>query len=108
MSPGISGMLTITPITSSFAAGKSRRRRRTTPPARPSRETPMAAAKSQAPPPQAKDMAWHDIVQQTLKRNEIRLVTYVPDRVLTTLIRNIHADLYFTAFPTAREEEAVG
>jgi sulfopyruvate decarboxylase alpha subunit len=52
--------------------------------------------------------AWHDIVLQTLKQNDIRLVTYVPDRVLTTLIRNIHADCFFTAFPTAREEEAVG
>jgi sulfopyruvate decarboxylase alpha subunit len=51
---------------------------------------------------------WHDIVLQSLKRNEIRLVTYVPDRVLTTLIRNIHADSFFTAFPAAREEEAVG
>jgi sulfopyruvate decarboxylase alpha subunit len=64
----------------------------------------MAAAKGQVPQPQA----WYDIVQETLKRNEIRLVTYVPDRVLTTLIRNIHADSFFTAFATAREEEAVG
>ncbi len=45
---------------------------------------------------------------QTLKRNDIRLVPYVPDRVLTTLIKNIHADPFFTTFPTAREEEAVG
>lgn len=52
--------------------------------------------------------SWHDIVLQSLKRNEIRLVTYVPDRVLTTLIKNIHADPFFTAFPAAREEEAVG
>ena len=47
-------------------------------------------------------------MQQTLKRNDIRLVPYVPDRVLTTLIKNIHADPFFTTFPTAREEEAVG
>jgi sulfopyruvate decarboxylase alpha subunit len=52
--------------------------------------------------------AWHDIVLQTLKQNDIRLVTYVPDRVLTTLIKNLHADPFFTTFPTAREEEAVG
>ena len=51
---------------------------------------------------------WYDIVLQTLKRNDIRLVPYVPDRVLTALIKNIHADPFFTAFPTAREEEAVG
>ena len=48
------------------------------------------------------------MVLQTLKRNDIRLVPYVPDRVLTTLIRDIHADPFFTTFPTAREEEAVG
>ena len=48
------------------------------------------------------EKAWHDVVLQTLKRNEIRLVPYVPDRVLTTLIKNIHADPYFTTFPTAR------
>jgi sulfopyruvate decarboxylase alpha subunit len=62
-----------------------------------------ATAGDTSPPP-----AWYDIVQATLKQNDIRLVTYVPDRVLTTLIRNIEADSYFTAFATAREEEAVG
>jgi sulfopyruvate decarboxylase alpha subunit len=51
---------------------------------------------------------WYDMVLETLKLNDVRLVTYVPDRVLTTLIKNIHADPFFTAFPTAREEEAVG
>jgi sulfopyruvate decarboxylase alpha subunit len=63
----------------------------------------MAATARQESP-----QTWHDIVQQALKHNDVRLVTYVPDRVLTTLIRNIHADPFFTAFPTAREEEAVG
>ncbi|HJZ42600.1 MAG TPA: thiamine pyrophosphate-binding protein, partial [Hyphomicrobiaceae bacterium] len=51
---------------------------------------------------------WHEIVLDTLKRNEVKLITYVPDRVLTPLIANLHADPYFTTFPTAREEEAVG
>src|SRR3981081_4554127 len=64
----------------------------------------MTAAEAKMPQLQA----WHDIVLQTLKQNDIRLVTYVPDRVLTTLIRNLHADPFFTTFPTAREEEAVG
>ena len=64
----------------------------------------MAVAEEQASRPNT----WHEIVLQTLKRNEVKLVTYVPDRVLTTLIKNIHADTFFTAFPTAREEEAVG
>ncbi|OIQ69954.1 hypothetical protein GALL_484400 [mine drainage metagenome] len=52
--------------------------------------------------------AWHQVVLQTLKRNDVRLVPYVPDRVLTTLIKDIHADPFFISFPTAREEEAVG
>src|SRR5580692_1306976 len=54
------------------------------------------------------EKAWYEIVLQTLKRNDIRLVPYVPDRVLTRLIKEIHADPFFTTFPTAREEEAVG
>ena len=64
----------------------------------------MANAEEHKPPTRV----WHEIVLQTLKRNDIRLVPYVPDRVLTTLIKNIHADPFFTAFPTAREEEAIG
>ena len=62
----------------------------------------------QASEKQALDKTWHGIVLQSLKRNDIRLVPYVPDRVLTTLIRNLHADPFFTTFATAREEEAVG
>jgi len=54
------------------------------------------------------DKSWHGIVLQTLKRNEISLIPYVPDRVLTPLIKNLHADPFFTTFATAREEEAVG
>ena len=54
------------------------------------------------------DRSWHSIVLQTLKRNEINLIPYVPDRVLTPLIKNLHADPFFTTFATAREEEAVG
>jgi sulfopyruvate decarboxylase alpha subunit len=64
----------------------------------------MAAAEGKTSP----QMSWPEVVLQTLKRNDIRLVPYVPDRVLTTLIKNIHADPFFTCFPTAREEEAVG
>jgi sulfopyruvate decarboxylase TPP-binding subunit len=53
-------------------------------------------------------LSWQEIVLNTLKRNDIRLVPYVPDRVLTPLIKNLHADPFFNVFPTAREEEAVG
>ena len=51
---------------------------------------------------------WHAVVHETLKANDVRLVTYVPDRVLTPLIRSVHADPFFTAFATTREEEALG
>ncbi|MGH6680975.1 MAG: thiamine pyrophosphate-binding protein [Bradyrhizobium sp.] len=51
---------------------------------------------------------WHGVVLNTLKRNDIRLIPYVPDRVLTALISNLHTDPFFTTFATAREEEAVG
>jgi sulfopyruvate decarboxylase alpha subunit len=58
--------------------------------------------------PGAEERAWHEIVHQTLKRNDVRLVTYVPDRVLTPLIKSIEADDFFTVLAPAREEEAVG
>ncbi|SIT40780.1 putative decarboxylase [Paraburkholderia piptadeniae] len=51
---------------------------------------------------------WSDIVVQVLKANEVRLVTYVPDNVLSPLITALHADPYFTVICPAREEEAVG
>jgi sulfopyruvate decarboxylase TPP-binding subunit len=67
----------------------------------------MAAAEGHASLQSAPE-TWHGVVQRTLKRNDVRLVPYVPDRVLTTLIKNLHADPFFTTFPAAREEEAVG
>lgn len=51
---------------------------------------------------------WHEIVLETLKANEVKLVTYVPDNVLRPLIDAIHDDPYFTAFCCTREEEALG
>ena len=51
---------------------------------------------------------WYEVVQQTLKRNDVKLVTYVPDKVFTPLIKCLHADSDFLTFPTAREEEALG
>jgi sulfopyruvate decarboxylase alpha subunit len=52
--------------------------------------------------------AWPDVVVSVLKRNEIRLVTYVPDKVLAPLVAAVEKDDYFTTFIPAREEEAVG
>ena len=54
------------------------------------------------------EASWHDIVLNVLKRHDVRLVTYVPDNVLRPLIEGVHADPFFTAFATTREEEAVG
>ncbi len=51
---------------------------------------------------------WHQVVRDTLKSNDVKLVVYVPDRVLTPLIEAIHADPFFTTFPCTREEEAIG
>jgi len=51
---------------------------------------------------------WHGIVQRTLKANDVKLVTYVPDKVFTPLIKSLHADPDFITFATAREEEAIG
>jgi sulfopyruvate decarboxylase alpha subunit len=51
---------------------------------------------------------WHEIVLATLKANDIRLIVYVPDRVLTKLIAALHADDFFIVFAATREEEAVG
>jgi sulfopyruvate decarboxylase alpha subunit len=103
---GDRGMLTIPGIASSFDASAAPQAvlLQTAEVAR-HRENSMAAADGSAPP---QALAWHDVVLQSLKRNDIRLVPYVPDRVLTTLIKNLHADPFFTTFPTAREEEAVG
>ena len=51
---------------------------------------------------------WHEIIQATLKANDVKLVTYVPDRVFTPLSASLHADQDVTAFACTREEEAVG
>ena len=57
---------------------------------------------------QTRVAAWHEIVLATLKSNNVKLITYVPDRVFTPLIKALHADPFFTTFATTREEEAIG
>lgn len=51
---------------------------------------------------------WHAIVVEKLRANDVRLVVHVPDNVLKPLILDLEADPFFTIFPAAREEEAVG
>ena len=53
-------------------------------------------------------MSWHASVAKALKANEVRLVTYIPDNVLSPLIDAVHADPGFRVICPAREEEAVG
>jgi sulfopyruvate decarboxylase alpha subunit len=71
-------------------------------------EDGMAVAQEKTSAQVSGDRTWHGIVLDTLKRNEVRIVPYVPDRVLTPLIKSLHADSFFTTFATAREEEAIG
>jgi sulfopyruvate decarboxylase TPP-binding subunit len=52
-------------------------------------------------------MTWSDIVLATLKENEVRFVTYVPDNILTPLIRGVTADDAFVCVGATREDEAV-
>jgi sulfopyruvate decarboxylase alpha subunit len=52
--------------------------------------------------------AWHEVVQSTLKANDVKFVTYVPDRVLTPLIAGLSSDPVFKTVVVTREEEAVG
>ena len=51
---------------------------------------------------------WHATLHATMKANGVRLFTYVPDRVLTPLIKGVHEDPHFTAVAATREEEALG
>jgi sulfopyruvate decarboxylase alpha subunit len=53
-------------------------------------------------------VSWHQSIVKALKANEVRLVTYIPDTVLTPLIDAVHADSWFRVICPAREEEAIG
>ena len=53
-------------------------------------------------------MAWADSFLRTLKDNEVRLVSYVPDNVLTPLIAGAAADNYFMSVNATRDDEALG
>jgi sulfopyruvate decarboxylase alpha subunit len=53
-------------------------------------------------------MNWSDTFLALLKDNEVRLIAYVPDNVLTPLITGVTADNYFLPVGATREDEAVG
>jgi sulfopyruvate decarboxylase alpha subunit len=114
-SPSLQITVTVRHVDNPARAVKFRRSQRAAAPRRERRiaaglreKIRMAVAEGGTSPGTSQEKSWHGIVLQSLKRNDISLVPYVPDRVLTTLIKNLHADPFFTTFPTAREEEAVG
>ena len=53
-------------------------------------------------------MTWSTSFLAALKDNDVRLVTYVPDNVLTPLIKGITDDNYFISIGATREDEALG
>jgi sulfopyruvate decarboxylase alpha subunit len=53
-------------------------------------------------------MTWSDIVLASLKENKVGFAAYVPDNILTPLIKGVTADADFVAVGGTREDEAVG
>jgi sulfopyruvate decarboxylase alpha subunit len=53
-------------------------------------------------------LSWHSLIIKALKANDVRLVTYIPDNVLSPLISALHEDSWFRVLCPAREEEAAG
>jgi len=53
-------------------------------------------------------MAWAETFLNVLKDNDIRLVPYVPDNVLTPLIKGVTSDNFFQPICATREDEAIG
>jgi len=51
---------------------------------------------------------WPQEIARALRENDVRLIAYVPDRVLVPLIEELRADPSFHVFACAREEEATG
>lgn len=53
-------------------------------------------------------MSWSDLLLGALKESGVGLVTYVPDNVLTPLIKGAHADVALKTVVATREDEALG
>lgn len=68
----------------------------------------MSDTASQTAEVSGDEKTWHEIVLAGLKSNNVKLVVYVPDRILTPLIKAVHDDPYFITFAATREEEAIG
>ena len=53
-------------------------------------------------------MSWSESFLTILKDNNVRLVSYVPDNVLTPLLNGVSSDNYFMSVGATREDEAIG
>src|SRR5271170_8017638 len=53
-------------------------------------------------------MTWSESFLGALKDNDVRLISYVPDNVLTPLITGATSDNYFMSVGATREDEAIG
>ena len=53
-------------------------------------------------------MIWSESIVATLKRHEVRLITYLPDTIVHRVLALIEQDPYFERVPLAREEEGIG
>lgn len=53
-------------------------------------------------------MTWSDTFLDVFKKNDVRFISYVPDNVLTPLIKGVTADNYFISVNATREDEAMG
>jgi sulfopyruvate decarboxylase alpha subunit len=53
-------------------------------------------------------LTWAEHLLESLRKNDVDLTIYVPDEVLTPLIRGAEEDPNMEAFAASREEEAIG
>ena len=53
-------------------------------------------------------MTWSNTFLKALKDNDVRLVSYVPDNVLTPPVQGITSDNDFISIGATRKDEAIG
>ena len=53
-------------------------------------------------------MDWADTVVESLKSNQLHIVSYVPDKVTWRVLSKLESDPTFRVVPATREDEAIG
>jgi sulfopyruvate decarboxylase alpha subunit len=53
-------------------------------------------------------MSWPDIIIQSLREHDVRLIAYVPDSVTWRVLSKLEDDPTFRLVPATREDEAMG